>query len=93
MKATIKGFLVCKCYSFLDKPQFDFWSVDPKGEIDLITIKPIEIEVDVPDDFDPRIHQIGALEKSKQKLRSAFAAKVTEIDARINKLMALEMAP
>ena len=49
-----------------------------------------EIEVEVPDDFDPRAQQIAALEKQKQKVMADYHKTVTEINDRISKLQALE---
>jgi hypothetical protein len=49
-----------------------------------------EIEIEVPDDFDPRAQQIAALEKQKQKVMADYQKTVTEINDRINKLQAIE---
>jgi hypothetical protein len=49
-----------------------------------------EIEIEVPDDYDPRAQQIVALEKQKQKVMADYQKTVTEINNRINKLQALE---
>ena len=49
-----------------------------------------EIEIEVPDDFDPRAQQIAALEKQKQKVMAEYQKTVTEINERINKLQAIE---
>jgi hypothetical protein len=49
-----------------------------------------EIEIDVPNDYDPRAQQIAALEKQKQNVMAEYQKNVTEINERINKLQALE---
>lgn len=49
-----------------------------------------EIELDVPDNFDPRAQQIAALEKQKQKVMADYQKSVDEINDRISKLQALE---
>jgi len=49
-----------------------------------------EIEIEVPDDYDPRAQQIAALEKQKQNVMAEYQKNVTEINERINKLQALE---
>jgi hypothetical protein len=49
-----------------------------------------EIEIEVPDGYDPRAQQIAALEKQKQKVMADYQKTVTEINNRINKLQALE---
>lgn len=48
------------------------------------------IEIEVPDDYDPRAQQIAALEKQKQKVMADYQKTVTEINDRISKLQALE---
>jgi hypothetical protein len=49
-----------------------------------------EIEIEVPDDYDPRAQKIAALEKHKQKVMADYHKTVTEINDRISKLQALE---
>jgi len=49
-----------------------------------------EIEIEVPDEFDPRAQQIAALEKQRQKVMADYQKTVTEINDRINKLQAIE---
>lgn len=49
-----------------------------------------EIEIDIPEDYDPRAQQIAALEQQKQKVMAAYQKTVNEITEKINKLQALE---
>ena len=49
-----------------------------------------EIEIDVPENYDPRAQQIAALEKHKQKVMADYQKTVNEINTRISKLQALE---
>jgi hypothetical protein len=49
-----------------------------------------EIEIEVPDNYDPRAQKIAALEKHKQKIMADYQKTVTEINERISKLQALE---
>ena len=49
-----------------------------------------EIEIEVPDDYDPRAQQVAALEKQKQKVMADYQKTVIEINDRISKLQALE---
>lgn len=49
-----------------------------------------EVEVEVPDNYDPRLDQIAALEKQKLKVMADYQKMVTEINTRISKLQALE---
>jgi hypothetical protein len=49
-----------------------------------------EVEVEVPDNYDPRPGQIAALEKQRTKVMADYQKMVTEINARISNLQALE---
>ena len=51
-----------------------------------------EIEIEVPEDYDPRAQQIAALEKQKQKVMADFQKSVYEINERISKLLAVELS-
>ena len=53
-------------------------------------VGPQEIEIDVPDDYDPRAQLVAALEALKQKVMADYHKSVTEINDRISKLLALE---
>lgn len=54
-----------------------------------IFVGAIEIEVDIPDDFDPTAKQIAALEEKKRKASEAYHGMVAEINQQISKLQAL----
>jgi hypothetical protein len=49
-----------------------------------------EIEIEVPDNYDPRAQKIAALEEHKQKVMADFQKTMTQINERISKLQALE---
>jgi len=49
-----------------------------------------EIEIEVPDDYDPCAQKIAALEKHKLKVMADYQKTVTEINERISKLQAIE---
>jgi hypothetical protein len=53
-------------------------------------VGPQEVEVEVPDDFDPRPNKIAALEKQKQQVTADYHKSVMEINDRLSKLLALE---
>jgi len=74
---------------------------DAKGRFEILSFKADddnyrtyigqeEIEIEVPDDYDPRAQQIAALEKQKQKVMADYQKTVTGINDRISKLQALE---
>lgn len=49
-----------------------------------------EIEIEVPDDYDPRAQKVAALEKHKQKVMADHHKTMVEINERISNLQALE---
>jgi hypothetical protein len=53
-------------------------------------VGPQEIEIEVPDSYDPRAQQVAALETLKKKVMADYQKSVTEINDRISKLMAIE---
>jgi len=93
MKKTLKGFL-----HFSAEP----WNYgelvlrhrDYTGETDMneILIREIAVEIDIPDNFDPRPAQIKALEAKQKQAAAAFQTMNTEIMRQISQLQALEVA-
>lgn len=49
-----------------------------------------DVELDIPDGYDPRQQQIAALVASKQKLMADYQKSVNDINEKISKLQALE---
>ena len=49
-----------------------------------------EIEIEVPDNYDPTAQQLAALQKEKDKAQEEFSKKVASINERISKLQAIE---
>ena len=49
-----------------------------------------EIEIEVPDDYDPRAQKIAALEEYKQKVMADYHKTMMEINERISNLQAIE---
>lgn len=62
-----------------------------KGCPEWTYVKEIEFEVDVPDDFDPRPAQIAALREQRLEAQAKLSKTVTDIDHRIQSLLAIEM--
>jgi hypothetical protein len=94
-RITIKGFIAYHTASYWrDDERFCFTPFDPRKSTheheDRVVVQEHAIEVDVPADFDPRPQQVAMLVAEKQRINAAFAARITELDAQINKLLALE---
>lgn len=74
------------------------WSGDEEGEFQIFGLKlddseyltyvgEQEVEIEVPDNYDPRAQQVAALEK--QKVMADYQSTVNEINDRISKLQAI----
>ena len=57
-----------------------------------VMVMPHNIEVDIPDDFDPRPAQIAELQAERTKVQAEFSARVTAIERQISELTCLEMS-
>jgi hypothetical protein len=93
MKHTISGFIYHVSYDFRpDEFTVCFNKSDTMGKADpdWVLIGPHSFDVELPDDFDPRPAKIAALEEAKRKARADFAARITELDAQIQSLLAIE---
>ena len=56
----------------------------------MIHVNEQEVEIEVPDNYDPTAQQLAALKKEKEKAQEEFSKKVASINERISKLQALE---
>ena len=89
MKKTIKCYLsYCTSKYILG---FRVSDMDMSTLDERIAINEFDVEVDIPDDFDPRPAQIKALQQKQTEAAAAFHAMNTEIMRQINELQALEM--
>lgn len=91
MKMQFTGWVFARQYRWESKPEFDFitLSMDNADEYVKIT-EPITIEVDVPDSFDIREFQVANLRKQQQELDASYTAKKTELESKIQSLLAIE---
>ena len=77
-------------YSWQDQGEFVVYSCQLEDAEHRTYVGEQEIEIEVPDDYDPRGQKIDALEKYKLKIMGDYQKMVTEINERISKLKALE---
>jgi len=77
-------------YSWESEGRFEAMSYQIKDDTNYSYVGPQEIEVDVPDHFDPRPAQIAALEAQKQKVMADFQKAINTLNEKISKLQALE---
>jgi hypothetical protein len=55
-------------------------------------VGPVQVEVEVPDNFDMRAAKVKAKEAELQKTRAEFTARITQLQRELNELQALEMS-
>lgn len=92
MKIKIEGHVHYLKRGWQEEGRFGFAN-HPMGDIaDYVDVCEATIEVEVPDNFDPRGAQVESLKRQKQELMADFQARVTEIERQISKLTALEAA-
>ena len=89
MKKTLKCFVHYNTSSYAKC--FEAWSINMTGSDALIFVVAVDVEFEVPDDFDPRPAQIKALQEKQTKAAADFHALQTDIMRQINELQALEM--
>jgi hypothetical protein len=90
MKVKITAYIHYLKYSWDEVGKFEVFSFKFDDDDSRTYVGEQEIEVDVPDNYDPRAQQIAALEKHKQKVMADFQRSVDGINEKISKLQALE---
>jgi hypothetical protein len=96
-KQTVKHFLFMEHRwvggSFEMKWQPTIRHLHMDDEADRIFIREIDLEVDIPDDFDPTPHQVKALEAQKREALLKYQQTVAEINETLSKLQAITYSP
>lgn len=77
-------------FSWQDKGDYTFFSCKLDDNESRTYVGEQEIEIEVPDDYDPRAQKIAALEKHKQKVMADYHKTMMEINERISNLQAIE---
>ncbi len=90
MKVKITAYVHYRKYSWEEKGEYEVFSVRFADDELRTYVGEQEIEIEVPDNYDPRAQQIAALEKHKQKVMADFQRSVDVINEKISKLQALE---
>lgn len=88
MQLTIKGFIYAQKEAWHTKPEFTFFDFENCNN--WVKVMPHEFTVEIPDDFDIREGLVANLEREKQKVTADFHKRVTEINAEIQSLLAIE---
>lgn len=90
MKTKLTAHIHFVKYSWETEGKFELFNVKLNDTEYRTFVNEQEIEIEVPDGYDPRAQQIAALEKQKRKVMADFQKSVEEINERISNLQALE---
>ena len=90
MKIKVTAHIFFQKYSWEEKGEYQLFFARVDDDDSRTYIGEQEVEIEVPDNYDPRAQQIAALKKHKQKVIAEFQSSVDRINDRISKLQALE---
>lgn len=94
MKVTVHAFLMYTKNSFDKEPRYTFEGMDwTKLGPEHVLVREQDIEVDIPDDFDPRPKQIDALKAKKTEILAKAEVQAGNIEEQIQALLAIEYKP
>lgn len=94
MKTTLKTFLHWHKYEWEDTPTYRLYYSDmTNAGTEYALIKEIDVDVEIPDNFDPTPQQIATLMAKKQEVLAEAQLMVNELDEQIQRLLAIEFKP
>jgi hypothetical protein len=91
MKVKVNIHIFHSQYPWQEKGEYLVFYAKIPDDQDRTYVGQQEIEIEVPDNYDPRAQKIVALEAQKQKVMADYQKTVTEINAKISKLQAIEL--
>ena len=90
MKIKAKVYVHFQKYEWEDEGTYQVYSFKANDDDTRTFVCEQEIEIEVPDNYDPTAQMIAALQAKKEKAMSDYNNTVMNINARISKLQALE---
>ena len=97
MKVTIKGILHWEKNSWSENHSYGIYRHDMSDmsseNTHYAAIQPVEFEVEIPDDFDPRPGIVKGMRETKQRILAEAQVKANEIDEQIQQLLSIEYKP
>ena len=77
-------------YQWEEEGTYEVFSFKAKDDSERTFVCEQEVELEVPDNYNPTAQQIAALEAKKEQAMSDYNKTVMDINTRISKLSALE---
>lgn len=91
MIKTVKHYMYRTDHGYGDEVIFALYPFRFSEDEDYrLFIKEVDVELDVPDDFDPRPQQIAALEAQKKKAMADYQLLMDTLDGKIASLRCIE---
>jgi uncharacterized iron-regulated membrane protein len=89
MKIKTTLHIHCVKYSWEEEAEYQVYSCALPDSEHRVYVGEQEMEIEVPDDFDPRAKQIAALQRERGKAMADYQKTVDDINERISKLQAI----
>jgi len=94
MKVTVKGVLHYQKNSYDDHPYYTIWRSDMSSMgPEYVPIKEVEIDLEIPDGFNPIPQQVDALRKKKKEVMAESERKLNDLEGQIQSLLCIEFKP
>ena len=93
MKVKTTVYIYYAQYSWLETGEYQVMYAKISDDAERTFVCTQEIELEIPDNYDPTAQKIAALQKEKEMAQQEFAKKVASINERISKLQAIEYTP
>lgn len=90
MKIKTTVYVYYSTYSWQETGEYQVMYAQLKDDEFRTFVCTQEIEIEVPDNYDPTAQKLAALQKEKEKAQEEFSRKVASINERISKLQAIE---
>lgn len=92
MKVKVTGHVVYVKYPWQEQGSYALFASPVSGTDPSITNVgvSVDVEVDIPEEFNPNAMQLSALQKQKQEVIKKFDETVARINEQISKLQAIE---
>jgi hypothetical protein len=92
MKVEIQGGIYRRQPMYFDKPFYCFFAFEA-SDAETVKVMDYTLEVEIPDNFDPRPGMLANLREQKRAVEAKCHAEVMVIENKIQNLLAIEHQP